>query len=250
MNETYYYGQGKLYLAKRNTSGRPGAWRWVGDVSKLELALSVETLTHKESYSGQRATTRRIITSKDATVTSTWYEFSAENLATQLYGERAIIAAGTVTGEALPDNILAGDRLSLAHQNVSDVVIGTLTEGTDYTVDALYGALTFLTPQAKAQNVNYSHSGGVNTTLFTRQPEELALRYEGINLAEGGKAVVVELYKVQFDPASALSLISSDNDVAGLETKAGVLFDGGLGSDPLLGNFGRVIHVADRSDTV
>ncbi|ELS9321421.1 hypothetical protein R6P07_000989 [Salmonella enterica] len=138
----------------------------MGDVSKLELALSVETLTHKESYSGQRATTRRIITSKDATVTSTWYEFSAENLATQLYGERAIIAAGTVTGEALPDNILAGDRLSLAHQNVSDVVIGTLTEGTDYTVDALYGALTFLTPQAKAQSVNYSHSGGVNTTLF------------------------------------------------------------------------------------
>ncbi|HFE7520432.1 TPA: hypothetical protein ACGAD2_000900 [Salmonella enterica subsp. enterica serovar Newport] len=250
MNETYYYGQGKLYLAKRNASGRPGAYRWVGDVSKLELALSVETLTHKESYSGQRATTRRLITSKDATVTSTWFEFSAENLATQLYGERAIVAAGTVTGEALPDNIQAGDRLALAHQNVSDVVIGTLQEGTDYTVDALYGALTFLTPQAKAAGVNYSHAGGVNTTLFTRQPEELALRYEGINLAEGGKAVVVELYKIQFDPVSALSLISADNDVAGLETKAGVLFDGGMGSDPLLGNFGRVIHVADRSETV
>ncbi|HGB3471675.1 TPA: hypothetical protein ACIVB1_001965 [Salmonella enterica subsp. diarizonae serovar 61:l,v:z35] len=249
MNETYYYGQGKLYLAKRNVSGRPGAWRWVGDVSKLELALSVETLTHKESYSGQRATTRRITTGKDATVTSTWFEFSPENLATQLYGDPAIIAAGTVTAEALPAGIKAGDRLTLAHQNVSDVVIGTLKEGTDYTVDALYGALTFLKDQTTAQSVNYSYSGSVNTTLFTSQPEELALRYEGINLAEGGKAVVVELYKVQFDPVSALSLITSDNDVAGLETKAGVLFDAGLGSDPMLGNFGRVIHVADRSNT-
>ncbi|ECG5643234.1 hypothetical protein E1K64_15940 [Salmonella enterica subsp. enterica serovar Poona] len=249
MNETYYYGQGKVYLAQRNASGRPGAYRWVGDVSKLELALSVENLTHKESYSGQRATTRRIVTGKDATVTGTWYEFSPENLATQLYGEHTVIAAGTVTAEALPDNIQAGDRLALAHQNVSDVVIGTLKEGTDYTVDALYGALTFLKAQTTAQSVNYSYSGGVNTTLFTRQPEELALRYEGINLAEGGKAVVVELYKIQFDPTSALSLISADNDVAGLETKAGVLFDSGLGSDPLLGNFGRIIHVADRSTT-
>jgi hypothetical protein len=32
-SETYYYGQGKVFLARRQANGKPGAFRWVGDVS-------------------------------------------------------------------------------------------------------------------------------------------------------------------------------------------------------------------------
>ncbi|MCL6378691.1 hypothetical protein EXT57_15200 [Pectobacterium brasiliense] len=245
--ETYFYGQGKVFLAKRDANGKPKAWRWVGDVSALSLALTVENLTHRESYSGQRATVRRFPTSKDGTVTSTWHEYSPQNLSQVLYGEHAVIPAGTVTGEALGSNIAVGDRLTLAQQNVSDVVIGTLVAGTDYEVDAMYGAIEFLTPQAGAVSANYSYEGGINTTLFSVQPENLALRYEGINLAEGGAAVIVELYKLAFDPVSALALINNDTSLAALETTAGVLFDTARPNDPLLGRFGRIINVAESA---
>lgn len=248
MNESFYYGQGKVYLAERDSGGRPLAQRWVGDVSKMELALTVENATHKESYSGQRATVRRITTGKDAKITSTWHDFSPQNMALQLYGDSAVIPAGTVTGEKLPADIKAGERYTLEHQNVSEVVIGTLVHGTDFVTDPVWGAIEFLKPQATAPSVNYRYAGGVNTTLFTRQPRELFLRYEGVNLAEGGAAVVVELYKVLFDPTSALSLITSDQNMAGMETTAGILFDGTRPDNALLGRFGRIINVAERSD--
>ncbi|WP_431222205.1 hypothetical protein ACQ86O_17775 [Serratia sp. L9] len=73
--ETYQYNQGKVYLARRDAYGKPLAWRWIGDVSVLSLALTVENLSHKESYSGQRMTVRRFPISKDGIVTMTWHEF-------------------------------------------------------------------------------------------------------------------------------------------------------------------------------
>lgn len=243
--ENYYYGQGKVLLARRLPNGRPGPFRWIGDVSALSLALTVEKLSHKESYSGQRATVRSFPTSKDGTVTSTWHEFSPENLALVLYGDRVAISAGTVTAEALPASIAAGEIYALAHQRISDVVIGELVEGTDYDVDYTYGSVTFLTKQTTAPSVNYKYAGSINTTLFTSQPEDLALRFESINMAEGGAAKILELYKISFDPVSALALIQGDTSLAALETTANVLFDNAQVADPTIGKFGRVIDIAE-----
>ncbi|MBK5072575.1 hypothetical protein I2492_06070 [Budviciaceae bacterium CWB-B4] len=245
--ETYYYGQGKVFLAKRSELGQPLAWRWVGDVDALSIALSVESFDHKESYSGQRAAVRRIHTGKEGTINSTWYEYSPENLATLLYGGQVIDEAGTVTGEALPENIKAGDRFSLQHQQVSTVVVGALVEGTDYTVDPEFGAIEFLTDQAGPTTVNYSHGSAINSTMFTEQVEELAMRYEGINLAENGAKVVVELYKLKFDPVAALNLINTDTSLSGLETTAGILMDTQRPTDSVLGRYGRIIHIGSAT---
>lgn len=242
--ETYYYGQGKVFLGRRNAQGQAVSLRWIGDVGELQIALTTESFTHKESYSGQRAPVRRISTGKDGSVTATWFEHSPENLAILLYGEKVVVPAGTITDEPLPAGLAAGDRIALAHQNVSAVTITGLVEGTDYTLDAKFGALEFLTtPATQPLSVNYSHASSINTSVFTNTPEELFLRYEGINLAENGAAVVVELYKVQYDPASALSLINTDTSLPGLETTATVLLDTERPEDAEFGRYGRMIHV-------
>ncbi|MEM5445775.1 hypothetical protein, partial [Serratia marcescens] len=188
---------------------------------------------------------RSFPTSKDGTVTSTWHELSAENLALVLYGNRVVIPGGSVTAELLPTGIKAGERFALAHQRISDAVIGELVEGTDYELDYTYGAVTFLKDQTAAPSINYKYAGGVNTTLFTSHPENYALRFEGINLAEGGAAKILELYKLSFDPVSTLALIQGDTSLAGLETTANVLFDNVQPNDPTIGKFGRVIDVAE-----
>lgn len=243
--ETYYYGQGKVFLAKRDAAGKPGVWRWIGDCDALSLALEVESFDHKESYSGQRAAVRRLYTGQSGTITSTWYERSPENVALLLYGEAAVIPEGTVTDEALPADLKAGDRVTLEHQNISDLVLGTLVEGTDYVAYPDVGAIEFLTDQATAPKAGYKHGSSVNTSMFTKNAQELALRYEGINLAEGGKRVILELYKIQFDPASAIDWINTDTSLSGLETTAGVLMDTARRDDPVIGRYGRVIHVGD-----
>ncbi|MGU9776192.1 phage tail tube protein [Salmonella enterica] len=246
--ETYYYGQGKVYLAPRGEDGKPGAWRWIGDVSALQVAMTVESFSHKESYSGQRAEVRRLITSKAASVTSTWHDHNPDNLALVLYGQSATVAAGTVTGETLPANIKAGERFSLEHQNISDVLIGELVAEVDYAVDSEFGAVTFNTDQVAAPSVNYKYGASTVTSIFDQNPAEVAFRFEGLNLAENEQKVILELYKLKYDPTSALSLINTDTSLAGLETTAAALADTQRKeSDAVYGRYGRLIHVGSAA---
>ncbi|ENY6783315.1 hypothetical protein ACF1CY_000731 [Providencia rettgeri] len=248
--ETYLFGQGKVYLAGRGEDGRPLAQRWLGDVSKLSLTLNVENIEHKESYSGNRAVARRLAVSRNGELTMTWHDMSTQNLALLFQGNSIALEDGSVSGEKLPDNIKAGERYSLAHPLVDNVVLTVddtpLVADTDYYVDDKFGAIEFLTAQPIGPEVAYQYEANDTTAFFTQRQVEVALRYEGVNLAEDGAPVLIELYKVQFDPASALDFINSDNNFAGPETKAGLLMDTARRSDDQLGMFGRLTNTRGK----
>lgn len=242
--ETYSYGQGKLYLAVRDATGKVGAQRWVGDVSELSISLSVESFEHTESYSGARQKVRKIITGKSGEVSAKFHELSTENLSLTLLGSASKKEAASVTSEALPTEIEVGDRITLAHQDVSEVKIGSLVEGVDYNVDPIFGAVEFL--KAIPNNTDtaaYKHGALESVAMLTENPKDLFLRFEGENLAELNEWTVVELYKVNFNPTEALNLINNDNSLDALSTKAQVLADTTKVGDKELGRFGRVIKI-------
>ncbi|AKO47557.1 hypothetical protein A6041_04610 [[Haemophilus] ducreyi] len=243
-NETYSYGQGKVYLAERLPNGQAGAFRWVGDVSELNVSLTVEDFTHKESYSGNRQEVRKIITGKSGEVSVKFHEMSKENLSLMLLGEASTIKAGNVAKEALPDDIKVGDRIALAHQNVSDVKIAELKENTDFVVDAIFGTIEFLKEQkSKKLTVAYNYGDVDVIALLTTNPKDLFLRFEGINLAEENEWSLVELYKINFNPTEALNLINNENALDALSAKAKVLADTTKTGDSTLGRFGRVVKI-------
>ena len=241
-NETYSYGQGKVYLGENKGTEKP-ILRWVGDVSELSVSLSVEEFTHKESYSGQRQEVRKLITGKSGEVSIKFHEFSAENLSLMLLGSAQKIEAGSVSGEALPTNIAVGDTIALAYPNVSSVVIDGLTENTDFVVDSTFGRLEFLKAVSEAKTVNYSYGAIQNVAMLSEQPKNLYLRFEGVNLAEDNQFQVIELYKVNFNPTEALNLINNENNLDGLSAKAKVLADTSKVGDKTLGRFGRVVKI-------
>nr|DAI22390.1 MAG TPA: major tail protein [Caudoviricetes sp.] len=242
--ETYSYSQGKVFLAKRLPSGEVGPQRWVGDVSELTISLSVEDLTHKESYSGAKQEVKKIVTGKSGEVSAKFHEFSAENLSLLLLGQATKIEAGSVTEEKLPAEIAVGDRIALAHPKVSNVTIEDLTVGTDFIVDEIFGAIEFLKAQTgNTKAVAYSYGDVQNVALLTENSKDLFLRFEGLNLAEDNEWTLVELYKVSFNPAESLSLINNENSLDALNAKAKVLADTTKPNDKLLGRFGRVIKI-------
>src|SRR5690242_2283413 len=148
--ETYYYGQGKVYLSVYDpTTGVLGPSRWVGDVSTFTCKLTTQQVKHKESYSGQNSLVRAFPMGREGSLDLELFQIDTTNLALTFYGSETDTVAGTVTAESIP-TWQVGEDVLLANPGVTDVVLTdstpttpkTLVEGTDYTVSGPYGRIT------------------------------------------------------------------------------------------------------------
>lgn len=247
----YFSGQGKLYIASRDSGGIAQAFRYVGNVPELNVNLAVEKIEHKESTSGQRLTDARLITAKKTTLEFPFEDFSADNLALALYGTKTTTAGSSVTAEVLPSSLVVGDYVRLKYPEVSSVVVqdsagtpATLTLGTHYEISsANHGSLRILNLGAFTQpfKVNYTYGAHDHVKMFSSTPAPMWLRFEGLNSADTDKPVLIELYKVSLDPTSLLAVI---NDEFGrLPISAEALYDDTKVADTLLGQFGRFVHI-------
>ena len=252
-----YYAsfQGRIYLGERNINGEPINVRSPGNVADLSLALKTDVIEHYESQSGQRAVDLRLVKQKSATVALTIEEFTKENLSLALYGSHVTDAGGSVTDEpvggAAPASLpTVGDRYFLAHPKVSALTVvdsaGTpapLTAGTHYTADEDFGALQFLDLTGFTAPLKASYTFGAITEIgiFTQPLPERFLRLEGVNTAAGNAKVLIELYRVAFDPLKKFDIIS--NDLNKFELEGSLLADSTKPYDAVLGQFGRIVQL-------
>jgi hypothetical protein len=248
---TYFSGQGRVYIGQRDSNGNPQAMRWLGNVPELKVSLNVETIEHKESYSGQRLTDLQLIKGKDGEFSCTIENFSIENLELTLYGQTSSVTGGTVTNEALPTGAVVGGVYLLANQFVSSVVVkdsaatpATLTEGTHYKVHAEQGAIELLNVTGFTQpfKVNYSYGAAKRLAMFKSGQPEVWLRFDGLNTADSNKRVIVDLYRVVLNPSKDFSLVG--DEIQRFELTGRVLADTTKSDTGPLGLFGRVIQAA------
>lgn len=239
----YFSFQGIVTLG---TAGRNDLEEYeVGNCPSLSIDLAVETIEHTESWSGQRMTDLRLIKAKKASVKMTLEGFSLDNLALGLYGTPATRAAGTVTAESL-GTVQAGMVYPLANPiGVSGVVVkdgaNTTVSASQYELDATFGTIKVLdtTGTTMPWSVDYSYGAAKNLVMFLNNPPARKLRLRGVNTAQSNAPVMVELYRVQFDPIKNLSMIQ--DDLGKLEFEGSALADPTKANDPTLGMFGRVL---------
>lgn len=252
--DQYHYGQGRLLLAIIAANGTTGPWRWVGDVSALSGAFAEETVSARESWSGSKSKVREFNISKDMTWSATLHSLVSENLALFTDGTATEIAAGTVTGEVLPSGLVAGDIVALQNIGISDLVI-TDSAGTPVTLDPQHYTLAANTgsieivslPTSPAPTqpfkAAYTHAAASQVAFLKAAARpNVALRYEGINLAENGAAVVVELYKLSPSLLQELSLIADGTDVLGMPVSFSSLRDTRQSATGAFGQFGRILQ--------
>ncbi|MCX8016478.1 MAG: DUF4097 domain-containing protein, partial [Rhodocyclaceae bacterium] len=244
----YFSGQGRVYLAQRDANGNPLALRWVGNVSDLKVSLAVETIEHKESYSGQRLTDLTLIKAKTGEFSCTLEDFSVENLELSLYGTTSSNTSGSVSNETLPAGITAGEIRLLANPFVSSVTItdssGTpkTLPATQYTVHENQGAIQFndITtggPYTQPFKVSYTRGASRRIAMFRQAQPEVWMRFDGVNTADGNKPVILDLYKIAINPTKDLSMIGDEQQRFELSGK--VLADMTKVNDAALGQFGR-----------
>ncbi|MGC5292044.1 hypothetical protein [Klebsiella pneumoniae] len=237
MRENYYYGQGKVFLAPRDNKR---AFRWVGDVSTLKIAFSYEQQITKASRGGQLYQNQRIITGASGSISSTWHNFSVENLAL-LLGAQPVDEPFSFNEQlALPDGIVKGDIIALPHTTVFNVSINGLERDTDYVVDRQFGTLEFLVTPESGLIAAYEHLFNQWLPFFSAETQEFYLRFQGVNLAEDSAPVLLELYRVSVDPLAALEMISSGNDIAGMDMTSLILPDFTHQAESVFSYFGKL----------
>ena len=239
--------QGKVYLGERLPGGKPGVLRWVGDAPKCDIALSTESETRRESYSGNRLTSARLQKGSDAKVSLTLNWASVDNLALGLYGKINKVVAGSVTSEILPEGLLAGDCVALDRGGISTLVItdsagtpATADLGTHYAIESdRAGVLRIIDPATLVQPLKaaYQHKGSVDVAMFTSKPPERYLFLDGIDTISG-EPVKLRLYRLQFDPSSSIPAINES--FGQLELEGAALYDDESAADDELGGFGRI----------
>lgn len=250
--DQYYYGQGRLLLAIIAANGTTGPWRWVGDVSALSGAFAEEMVSARDSWSGSKSKAREFSISKDMNWNATMHSLASENLALFTDGTASTIEAGTVTGEVLPDGLVAGDIVALQNLGISDLVI-TDSAGTPVTLAAEHYSLAANTGSVEILDLPtspaptqpfkaaYTHTAASQVAFLSASSRpNVALRYEGINLAENGAPVVVELYKLSPSLLQELALITDGTDVLGMPVSFSSLRDVRKPATGALGQFGRI----------
>lgn len=252
MAEIYFSGQGSLYVATRDASGNATGFRDIGNVPMLKLSLETDVLEHKESRTGQRLTDLRLIRERRARVMVTLDSFTKANLMMLLYGTSSSVAGGTVSAEALPSGLVAGDMVSLAFPLVDPAEAFTivdsagtpasLTENTHYKVDKGAGMVTILNVGTFTQpfKASYKYKTEDVVPFFRQSTTERFLRFSGLNTANSDKPVVVELYRVLFDPVKDFNLIN--DEFAQFELEGTVLYDSTRDTNSSLGGFGRIVQ--------
>lgn len=241
--------QGKVYSAVRNTgTGKPGPVTWLGNVPEARIELSPTISDKYESFSGNRLLYARLAKEKKGTLTMTMDEILTENVALALYNDTVAISGASVTGEAAPLGLVAGDTVALANQFVSSVVVhdsagtpATLVAGTDYTVaSANRGLIDFLNVTGFTQpfTFNYTYAASTSIAMMMKAtPPERYIIFDGQN-TETGDPITVDLYRVQFLPTKQFNLI--DSDFGNLQLEGAILYDSLNAANANLGGFGRL----------
>lgn len=236
----YFSGQGKVYAAVRDGSGNPTVFKYFGNVPELKVGLNTDVLEHKESVSGNRLTDQRITKENKASVDLSLEEFTTDNLSLALYGTKATVTSAVGTTTTLPTPVVAGDFVRLGHPNVSNLAIATAVLHTDYELESAdHGLVRCLTAVPGGKVATYDHGAYTNVTMFTSSSQERWLRFEGLNTADGGKKVLVELYRVIFDPMKDFALIM--DELAKWALSGSCMYDATKALDATLGGFGRVL---------
>jgi hypothetical protein len=219
-------------------------------VPELKVSLSVDTIEHQESQSGQRLTDLQLIKTKKGEFACTLEELIATNLELGLYGTTTTITSGTVTAESLPNPVTVGSLYPLAFQNVSAVQVrdsGATPKtlpATQYTVNGKHGSLVMLDataggPYTQPFKVDYAYGAAKSTAMFTQPLPERWIRFEGLNTADGNREVVIDLYRVAINPAKELSVIT--DELLKFELSGQVLADLTKPANGELGQFGRLV---------
>lgn len=229
MTDTVYYpylGSGKIYA---RAQGSAAGLMELGNASKLELAVKEDKQKLKDFSKPGGGTYASVSRISEATLQMTLNDLNKTNVARAVFGTELAVAGATVVDEAVV--AYKGAIVPLLHPSPTAVTVSHTTgtpayvANTDYEVRAggIYIIASGAITDAQALKVDYTYAAYDKVEAMTSSSILLELHFEGLNEANSGKPVIVDIYKAQLSPTKALSLLG--DKFADLQVEAEVLAD-------------------------
>lgn len=250
----YLLGRGCVYIGERDATGLFKAVREF-HTPEFELEVATEYAEHMNSCDAVKARDLRIVASQDAKARLVIDTHDPEILAYALGGEVTEQASGgTFTAKAFPSGIVAGDIVPVpgGYVNLESLTItdsagspATLTAGTHYTADLENGLVTFITVGSYTQP--FKAAGSENdafdiVSIATETSIERFIRFAGINIADGDKPVIVDIFRASVG-SSKVAAKNEGNEVAKFEFELALLRDENAPFSEDFGRYGRYVKV-------
>lgn len=129
-------------------------------------------------------------------------------------------ADGLMAGDAVTLSGVTGDDAASVNGvalKVVDVTGSVVTVSLNTTGKTIVGTGAKLLGGAVGLVVSYDYEAQVRLEALTAKDVEVFTRYEGLNTAETGEPVVVDIFRTSIDPLKELALISDDFQSANVE---------------------------------
>lgn len=212
-----YIGKGSIYIGPKGSK----QLRPVGNASSLEIQAEQDEQrqTDYTSAGGGAANIVQRISSVKASMTM--LELSPKNLALALRGTATEETGGTEVTETItgaePDTFAPLEKMPDATGTVT--VTNTtqtsteLVEGTDYILER--GGIYLLTGAANMSSgddleVSYTPALSSIIQALTSTSAEYRMYFNGLNEAQSGRRVAVDVRRVKFSPAESLPFIGDE----------------------------------------
>ena len=229
MTDTVFYpylGSGKIYA---RVAGAAAGLLEIGNASALDLEVK-EDKQHLKDYTksggGTYASVSRIDT---VTAKMKLHDLNPTNVSRVIFG-----TASSVTGASVVDEVVTAYKnalVPLAHPNVTAVIVTDSTAATTYLLGTDYevrpGGIFILATgailDAASLKVDYTFASYNKVEALTSNAIILELHFDGLNDANSGKPVILDVWRAQLSPTKALSLLG--DKFAELDVEAEVLKD-------------------------
>lgn len=216
---------GQLYA---KVYGSTGPFLPVGNVLELqtEYKETVEKQTDMSKLGGGvHAEIRRV---EEVNFKAKLADLNVVNLTRAVLGTASPVDAGTVTDAAYTAKL--GGLLALPHTKLSAVVVkkGAATvdaAGYEVRPEGIWFPETVVgLTDGDAITVSYSYGDQVVIEALTTKAAELVFRFAGLNEADSGKSVLVDMHRVSQGVTKQLSFIQ-DKGFGSLEVEGALLKD-------------------------
>jgi len=256
----HFFGHGQSWLFPRTAGGVPDGTVATAlslpEVDSIELTFpteKVERMSKRDALSTKAFSVVKSIMGTGKLVCS---PHTMDLLSLYLFGTKSTVAGGAASGAAFvpASGIVAGailpfpgDRTRLStFTSIVDSAgsPATLVNGTDYEVDNQAGVIKFMVVAGYTQpfKLNGTEDAGNQVAGFTVRAQERWLRHKVINIADSDDAGVLDVYRIQIDPAAAWNLITDGNEPNKYELNFQVLKDTTKSSSATGGQFFRYVE--------